>query len=577
MASTRIAASPGHPTRALRARKGEPGRATMLVAMILGLLLGASPGVAQDETVVQDRGSAPAAAAPSAVEAAQAQAVGEERAVPDAGPVADAGGDAALPDVEPVEEGAFSHQDLQALTAPIALYPDLVLVLTLQASLAPLDIVQAQRFLEAYAEDPTLEPDPDWDESVIGLLNYPSVVRRMSEDLDWTAQLGEAVITQLGGVQDAIQEIRNFMHAIGGLQSDDKVTVIVEGDIIRIQPTDENAVFIPQYEPAALLAAFYGTGAEDLGAEAVETEAAPEELATEELESEELVEEARVETTAPEATSSEPVAAAPVATVPAYYPAVAPPPVTYSDPSPSWLGTAATFAGGAVVGGVIGYAIGDDDDDDDDGGYRYSSSIDRDINIEDSNIVINRPDDRGSELKKQAEIERLKRDAREKKQREETRQQLQRGFSGNQPRSASSSARSTRPTQASGLATSRPPAGRKATARGGREVTAREAGASQERATRTAAVQPRSAKPSTKAVRPGDHKAPEAASAFGTRKSPQQAKKESSRGMKSRLGAEVKPGKSKSGGGAFAQQAGGGKSARSADRDRGKKSRRGKG
>jgi len=42
-----------------------------------------------------------------------------------------------------------------------ALYPDLVLVLTLQASLAPLDIVQADRFLAQYAEDPTLQPDPD--------------------------------------------------------------------------------------------------------------------------------------------------------------------------------------------------------------------------------------------------------------------------------------------------------------------------------------------------------------------------------------------------------------------------------
>jgi hypothetical protein len=57
-------------------------------------------------------------------------------------------------------EGAFSDEELQALVAPIALYPDLVLVLvlTLQASLAPLDIVQADRFLADYAGIPRLSP-----------------------------------------------------------------------------------------------------------------------------------------------------------------------------------------------------------------------------------------------------------------------------------------------------------------------------------------------------------------------------------------------------------------------------------
>ena len=141
-------------------------------------------------------------------------------------------------------EAAFSTEELQALIAPVALYPDLVLVLALQATLAPLDVVQADRFLAQYAEDPSLEPDPDWDESVIGLLNYPTVARTMSEDLDWTETVGTAVITQLEGIQDAIQEFRAFMRAVGALESNDRVTVIAEGDIIRIEPTDENAAFI---------------------------------------------------------------------------------------------------------------------------------------------------------------------------------------------------------------------------------------------------------------------------------------------------------------------------------------------
>jgi Protein of unknown function (DUF3300) len=81
----------------------------------------------------------------------------------------------------------------------------------------------------------------------------------MSEDLEWTDTLGTAVITQLQGVQDAIQEFRAFMRAIGALESNEQVTIIAEGDIIRIEPADENAVFIPQYDPDALLAALYST------------------------------------------------------------------------------------------------------------------------------------------------------------------------------------------------------------------------------------------------------------------------------------------------------------------------------
>ena len=191
-------------------------------------------------------------------------------------------------------EAAFSTEELQALIAPVALYPDLVLVLALQATLAPLDVVQADRFLAQYAEDPSLEPDPDWDESVIGLLNYPTVARTMSEDLDWTETVGTAVITQLEGIQDAIQEFRAFMRAVGALESNDQVTVIAEGDIIRIEPTDETAVFIPQYDPDALLAALYSADVDlepETGAEAV---AEPEGEAVEDYPDEEMIDTAEM-------------------------------------------------------------------------------------------------------------------------------------------------------------------------------------------------------------------------------------------------------------------------------------------
>ena len=159
------------------------------------------------------------------------------------------------------------------------------------------------------------------------------------------------------------------------------------------------------------------------------------------------------------------------AAAPAYYPAVAPPPVTYSDPSPSWLGTAATFAGGAAVGGLVGWAIADDDDDDDDDGDRYSRG---NIDIEDSTIVVNRRD--GDELddlqrrvqerqdrealreaqreqtKLKAQNERLKREAREKEQRAQTKRELEQRYAGRQPREAE--ARGGTERKMAGLSTS---------------------------------------------------------------------------------------------------------------------------
>ena len=101
---------------------------------------------------------------------------------------------AAETDRDATEDGALSSDELQTLVAPVALYPDLVLVLALQASLARFDIVQADRFLTQYAEDPSLLPDQGWDESLIGLLNYPTVVRTMSADLDWTDTPGQQLL-----------------------------------------------------------------------------------------------------------------------------------------------------------------------------------------------------------------------------------------------------------------------------------------------------------------------------------------------------------------------------------------------
>jgi hypothetical protein len=331
--------------------------------------------------------------------------------------------------------------EVMALVAPIALYPDPLLAVILQASMFPVDVVQADRFLEDYQEDQTLEPSDEWDPSLIALLNYPTVLAEMNEHLDWTQAMGDAVYDQLEDVQDGVQDVRHGAYAMGVLASNEVQEVVIEEGIVQIRPTTENLVAVPDYDGAELLAALQPVGeappsdtaAADATTEAaVETEgAAAEDLAAREAAlaqreadiaqreadmadrelaetdpdealgegefagDETYVEPAPgyaeptteyVETAAVDPYASSYAPAQPSYVQPPVY-AAPPPPVSYSEPSSGW-GTAATFVGGAAVGGLLGYAIFDDDDN---GG---GNKTDKSINIEDSTIVVGGDGDR---------------------------------------------------------------------------------------------------------------------------------------------------------------------------------------
>src|SRR5262245_60840841 len=69
--------------------------------------------------------------------------------------------------------------ELRPLVAPIALYPDNLLAIVLPASTNPVQIVEAARFLEKQRTDKKLQPDPNWDPSILALINYPQVIAKM--------------------------------------------------------------------------------------------------------------------------------------------------------------------------------------------------------------------------------------------------------------------------------------------------------------------------------------------------------------------------------------------------------------
>lgn len=153
----------------------------------------------------------------------------------------------------PAQTGQLSAAELEKLVGRIALYPDDLLAILLPGSTFPIDIVKAQRFLDRRKSDPNLKPDPNLPEPIRNLLNYPDVVKSMSDDLDWTEQLGNAVKAQQKDVLDAIQVFRRKTYTAGNLKTDEKQIVVVEKEVIQVVPADPQVIYVPQYQPSIVI------------------------------------------------------------------------------------------------------------------------------------------------------------------------------------------------------------------------------------------------------------------------------------------------------------------------------------
>jgi hypothetical protein len=156
----------------------------------------------------------------------------------------------------------LSPQQLQALVGRIAIYPDDLLGLVLTAATQPLEIVEAQRFLEMRKTHPIVKFPKSWDPSVIALLNYPDVITLMDSDLTWTEQLGTSIIEQRPAVLDAIQSFRRQAYSAGNLRSNDMMTVTVspngtahgQNETFSISPASPQTIYVPIYDPAEVVA-----------------------------------------------------------------------------------------------------------------------------------------------------------------------------------------------------------------------------------------------------------------------------------------------------------------------------------
>src|SRR5271165_6000000 len=176
---------------------------------------------------------------------------------------------------QPAANQPFNTEQLDALVASIALYPDELLTQLLMASTFPLEVVTAARWVEDPAHKSlsgdalvkALQAEP-WDPSVKSLVPFPVVLATMNSNLTWLQQLGYAFATQQADVFTAVQRLRRLAQSNDKLQSSPQQVVTTQQvtvepptgssqpptqqEVIVIQPAQSDTVYVPSYDPAAM-------------------------------------------------------------------------------------------------------------------------------------------------------------------------------------------------------------------------------------------------------------------------------------------------------------------------------------
>jgi hypothetical protein len=142
----------------------------------------------------------------------------------------------------------YSPDQLDQMLGPIALYPDPLIALILPASTTPADITAAAQYLAGGGDPAGIDAQP-WSASVKGLAHYPDVVKWMNDNLPWTQTLGAAFAMQPSDVMKSVQQLRAKANAAGTLVNTPQQQVDIEDDDIRIVPTQDDTMYVPQYDP----------------------------------------------------------------------------------------------------------------------------------------------------------------------------------------------------------------------------------------------------------------------------------------------------------------------------------------
>jgi hypothetical protein len=151
-----------------------------------------------------------------------------------------------------------SPATLDHLLAPIALYPDPLLMQVLAASVNSQEVLDGgnwlleNKSLEGTALDDAAKK-AGFGAAMQALFHFPDVVDQMCTQIDWTTQLGDAFNADQAGVLASVQRLRTQAQQYGTLKSSPQQTVTTQTDngkqVIIIQPANPQVVYVPQYNP----------------------------------------------------------------------------------------------------------------------------------------------------------------------------------------------------------------------------------------------------------------------------------------------------------------------------------------
>ncbi|HEY5209309.1 MAG TPA: DUF3300 domain-containing protein [Stellaceae bacterium] len=166
-------------------------------------------------------------------------------------------------ETSPVPPATISAGQLNALVAPVALYPDPLLTPLLMAASYPAEIAEAAAWLNSETNArlrgdalvAALLPRP-WAPSVKALVPFPETLTMLATRPEWTGALGKAFAADPAAVLTAVQTLRHRAAASGKLTSSPRLDVRVVGAALAIMPADPSMIYIPVYNPALVYGAW---------------------------------------------------------------------------------------------------------------------------------------------------------------------------------------------------------------------------------------------------------------------------------------------------------------------------------
>lgn len=165
----------------------------------------------------------------------------------------------AMPMINPPPSAprVFSIEQLDAMLAPVALYPDAVLTPVLMAASDPLQVVMAGRWIADPAHAAlkgdalaSAVADEDWDPAAKALVPYPTVLRLLSDHLDWTMQLAYAMADQPDLVLDSLQRLRRQALEVNPDAISGPLAAQRAGATVAIVPANPPGIAVPASDPA---------------------------------------------------------------------------------------------------------------------------------------------------------------------------------------------------------------------------------------------------------------------------------------------------------------------------------------